>query len=67
MPGGFAYGDYLRAGVIALPRGQSEAAASLGLRWGQTMRLILLPQAITSMLPVLISQMVVGIAHWHCA
>ena len=42
-----------------LPRGQSEAAAALGLRPGQTMRSILLPQAITSMLPVLVSQLVV--------
>ena len=41
------------------PAGQSEAASALGMRWGQTMRSILLPQAITSMLPVLISQMVV--------
>lgn len=51
--------EIVRAGVNALPRGQSEAASSLGLRWGQTMRSILLPQAITSMLPVLISQLVV--------
>ena len=51
--------EILRAGINALPRGQGEAAASLGLRWGQTMRSILLPQAITSMLPVLISQLVV--------
>jgi glutamate transport system permease protein len=51
--------EIVRAGVNALPRGQREAAASLGLSWGQTMRSILLPQAITSMLPVLISQLVV--------
>jgi glutamate transport system permease protein len=51
--------EIVRAGVNALPRGQSEAASALGLRWGQTMRSILLPQAITSMLPVLISQLVV--------
>lgn len=43
----------------ALPRGQSEAAMALGMRSNQTMRSILLPQAITSMLPVLISQLVV--------
>ncbi len=49
----------MRAGVNALPRGQSEAASALGLSWGQTMRAILLPQAVTSMLPVLISQVVV--------
>src|SRR6476661_3814232 len=51
--------EIVRAGVHALPKGQSEAASALGLRWGQIMRSILLPQAITSMLPVLVSQMVV--------
>jgi glutamate transport system permease protein len=51
--------EVVRAGVNALPRGQSEAASALGMRWGQTMRAILLPQAVTSMLPVLISQLVV--------
>jgi glutamate transport system permease protein len=56
---GAVIAEIVRAGVHALPRGQSEAASALGLRWGQTMRSILLPQAITSMLPVLISQLVV--------
>ena len=56
---GAVIAEIVRAGVNALPRGQSEAAAALGLRWGQIMRSILLPQAITSMLPVLVSQMVV--------
>ena len=56
---GAVIAEIVRAGVNALPRGQSEAAYALGLRWGQTMRSILLPQAITSMLPVLISQLVV--------
>ena len=56
---GAVIAEIVRAGVNALPRGQSEAAWALGLRWGQTMRLILLPQAITSMLPVLVSQLVV--------
>ncbi len=56
---GAVIAEIVRAGVNALPRGQGEAASSLGLRWGQTMRAILLPQAVTSMLPVLISQMVV--------
>ncbi len=51
--------EIVRTGVHALPRGQAEAAASLGLTWGQSMRSIQLPQAITSMLPVLVSQMVV--------
>jgi glutamate transport system permease protein len=56
---GAVIAEIVRAGVTALPRGQSEAAFALGLTWGQTMRSILLPQAITSMLPVLISQLVV--------
>jgi glutamate transport system permease protein len=56
---GAVIAEIVRAGVNALPRGQSEASFSLGLTWGQTMRSILLPQAITSMLPVLISQLVV--------
>jgi glutamate transport system permease protein len=56
---GAVIAEIVRAGVNALPRGQSEAAYALGLTWGQTMRSIMLPQAITSMLPVLISQLVV--------
>lgn len=56
---GAVIAEIVRAGVNALPRGQAEAASALGLRWGQTMRSILLPQAITSMLPVLVSQLVV--------
>jgi len=56
---GAVIAEIVRAGVGSLPRGQSEAASALGLRWGQTMRSILLPQAITSMLPVLVSQLVV--------
>lgn len=56
---GAVIAEIVRAGVHALPRGQAEAASSLGMRWGQTMRTILLPQAITSMLPVLVSQLVV--------
>ena len=56
---GAVIAEIVRSGVNALPKGQGEAASALGLRWGQTMRAILLPQAITSMLPVLISQLVV--------
>lgn len=56
---GAVIAEIVRAGVNALPRGQSEAAAALGLRPGQAMRLVLLPQAITAMLPALISQLVV--------
>lgn len=51
--------EIVRAGVLSLPRGQSEAAAAIGLRRGQALRIILLPQALRLMLPALISQLVV--------
>ena len=49
-------GEIFRAGVLSLPKGQTEAAYAIGLRRGQTLRLILLPQAVRRMLPALISQ-----------
>jgi glutamate transport system permease protein len=51
--------EILRAGVASLPRGQREAGLANGLTNGQTMRLILLPQAFRTMLPALISQLIV--------
>jgi glutamate transport system permease protein len=51
--------EIFRAGVLAVPKGQSEAAASIGLSRSQTLRLVLFPQAIRSMLPTIISQLVV--------
>lgn len=58
---GSVIAEIVRAGILSLPRGQSEAGVALGLRKGQLMRLILLPQAITAMLPALVSQMVVAL------
>ncbi|MFP5282351.1 MAG: ABC transporter permease subunit, partial [Actinomycetes bacterium] len=51
--------ELIRSGVASLPRGQREAGLALGLTDGQTMATILLPQAVTAMLPSLISQLVV--------
>jgi glutamate transport system permease protein len=51
-------GEIFRAGILSLPRGQTEAAYAIGLRRGQTLRMILLPQAVRRMLPALISQAV---------
>jgi glutamate transport system permease protein len=51
--------EILRSGMEGLPRGQREAAASIGLSPLQTTRLVLLPQAFRIMLPALISQLVV--------
>jgi polar amino acid transport system permease protein len=50
--------EIVRAGIEALPHGQTEAARSLGLGYGTTMRKVLLPQALYNMLPSLISQFV---------
>ncbi|MFD6231529.1 amino acid ABC transporter permease [Streptomyces sp. NPDC060232] len=51
--------EIVRAGVLSLPKGQAEAAKAIGLRKGQTMTHVLLPQAVTAMLPALVSQLVV--------
>ncbi|WP_149828324.1 amino acid ABC transporter permease [Streptomyces tailanensis] len=51
--------EVVRAGILALPKGQTEAAKAIGLRKGQTMGTILLPQAVTVMLPAIVSQLVV--------
>jgi len=51
--------EVVRAGIVSLPRGQSEAAEALGLRRSQVMTSVLLPQAITAMLPAIVSQLVV--------
>ncbi|MEU2161427.1 amino acid ABC transporter permease [Streptomyces sp. NPDC019208] len=51
--------EVVRAGILALPQGQSDAARAIGMRKGQTMRYVLLPQSVTAMLPAIVSQMVV--------
>jgi glutamate transport system permease protein len=51
--------EVFRAGILSVDRGQPEAAYGLGLRKSQVMRLVLLPQAIRRMLPVLVAQLVV--------
>lgn len=51
--------EILRAGVLSLPKGQSEAAYAVGLTRTQTLFRILLPQAVRRMLPSLVSQLVV--------
>lgn len=56
---GSVIAEVVRAGIRSLPRGQSEAAAAIGLTKFTTMTSILLPQAITAMLPAVVSQLVV--------
>ena len=56
---GSVLAEIFRAGINAVPRGQREAAYSLGLRKTAVTRLILVPQAVRIMLPTIISQLVV--------
>lgn len=56
---GSVLAEVFRAGVLAVPRGQSEAAYALGLGKTQVMTSVLLPQAVRSMLPTILSQLVV--------
>jgi glutamine transport system permease protein len=50
--------EVFRAGIQSVPKGQVEAAKSLGLGWSLTMRLVVLPQAIKVILPALGNQFV---------
>ncbi|GIE93521.1 amino acid ABC transporter permease [Paractinoplanes rishiriensis] len=56
---GSVLAEAFRAGVHAVPRGQSEAAYAIGMRKGQVMGQVLIPQAARAMLPVIVSQLVV--------
>ena len=48
--------EIVRAGIMAISRGQTEASYALGLRPGRTMNLVVLPQAMRVIIPPLISQ-----------
>ncbi|MGE0659216.1 MAG: amino acid ABC transporter permease [Reyranellaceae bacterium] len=48
--------EIVRAGILAVNRGQSEAAAALGLRPNTAMRLVILPQALRVIIPPMTSQ-----------
>jgi glutamate transport system permease protein len=56
---GSVLAEVFRAGVLAQPKGQSEAAYALGMRKTQVMTNVLLPQALRAMLPTIIAQLVV--------
>jgi len=58
---GSVLAEILRAGVLAVPQGQSEAAYAIGMRKTQVMNIVLMPQAVKIMLPAIISQCVVAL------
>ena len=53
------FGEIVRAGIQSVPRGQVEAAASIGLTRAQAMLWVVLPQALRNMVPSLVTQMIV--------
>jgi glutamate transport system permease protein len=56
---GAVLAEVFRAGMLAVPRGQSEAAYAIGMRKTQVVWIVLLPQAVKIMIPAIISQCVV--------
>jgi glutamate/aspartate transport system permease protein len=53
------FSEIMRAGIQSIPRGQVMAGQALGMRYGQNMRLIVLPQAFRNMIPVLLTQTII--------
>lgn len=51
--------EILRAGIQSVDRGQMEAARSLGMSYGHSMRKVVLPQAIRTMIPSIINQFII--------
>ena len=53
------YSEIMRAGIQSVPRGQVHAGYAVGMTYAQCMRLIVLPQALRNMLPVLMTQTII--------
>ena len=53
--------EIYRGGIMAVPKGQTEAARSLGLSQGQTMWKVVLPQALKFSIPALVNQFIITI------
>lgn len=58
---GSVLAEVFRAGILAVPKGQREAGFSIGLRKSQVLWMIQAPQAVSTMLPAIISQCVVAL------
>jgi glutamate/aspartate transport system permease protein len=51
--------EIMRAGIQSIARGQVHSAYALGLTYGQSMRLVILPQAFRNMIPILLTQTII--------
>lgn len=58
---GAVLAEVFRAGILAVPKGQAEAAYAIGMRKTQVTNIVLLPQAVKIMIPAIISQCVVAL------
>lgn len=58
---GAVLAEVFRAGILAVPNGQAEAAYAIGMRKTQVTNIVLLPQAVKIMIPAIISQCVVAL------
>ena len=61
MNAGAYMAEIFRAGIQSVDKGQMEAARSLGLPYGKAMRRVVLPQAIRTMIPAIISQFIISL------
>lgn len=53
------FSEIMRAGIQSVPKGQVYAGYAVGMTYGQTMQLVVLPQAFRNMLPVLLTQTII--------
>lgn len=53
------FSEIVRAGIQSVSKGQFHAAYALGMTYGQTMRLVILPQAFRKMLPLILQQSII--------
>lgn len=60
-------GEIVRAGIVSLPRGQYEAARTLGMGHVTTLRKVILPQALFNMIPSMLNQFVVVVKNTSLA
>jgi glutamate/aspartate transport system permease protein len=53
------FSEIMRAGIQSVPKGQVHAGYAMGMTYGQSMRLVVLPQAFRNMIPVLLTQTII--------
>ena len=53
------FSEIMRAGIQSISRGQVYAGQAMGMTYGQNMRLVILPQAVRNMLPILLTQTII--------